>query len=194
MSYYLFELGTPVTLAKKKEDADEVEEIKIFDITSSLLNDKMRYQDFPMIAIMLIHFISTLGSGNNAEFSVSLIQICSTALSIMSGMVSLRWAEEGKGIDIRNIIRQIQSREIDYQKREENSTVNRTSDISKIKRFRTSNYADEGISSDTDKSNNSNCMGDVLEELEMLSLQQETVNPLISTGPVDVGEKEVHIL
>ena len=99
--------GTPITLAKKKDDIDEGEEIRIHDITTSLLNDKMKYQDFPMISIMLIHFISTLGSGNTAEFSVSLIQILSTALSILSGMVSLRWAQEGKGIDIRNIIRLI---------------------------------------------------------------------------------------
>ena len=37
-------------------------------------------------------------------------------------------------------------------------------------------------------------MNDVLEELEMLSMQQETVNPLLTTAPADPNEKEAPLL
>lgn len=52
----------------------------------------MRFQDFPMLAIMIIQFFATFGEGTAImEMIVSLVQITTTVLSILSALVSLRY-------------------------------------------------------------------------------------------------------
>jgi len=83
-------------------------EVKV--ITSKMLRDKMWFADYPMLAIMTVQFVSTFGSGNLLEMIISLIQIATTAMSIMSGMISLRFADEEKGVDMRLISKKINER------------------------------------------------------------------------------------
>lgn len=56
-----------------------------------------------MLAIMIVHFFATFGGASESktlEMVVSLVQIGVTALSILSGMISLRWSGEEKGVDL----------------------------------------------------------------------------------------------
>lgn len=70
-------------------------------VNISILKDKMKFQDFPMLAIMIIQFFASFGEGTKSiEMIVSLIQIACTFLSIMSAWISLKWNKNVKGIDL----------------------------------------------------------------------------------------------
>lgn len=163
LSDYIFENQGPILAGKKKEWPKDLKNVKVFHITNSLLHDKMRYQDFPMLAIMMIHFFATFGAENNAEFLVSLLQIGTTALSIFSGLVSLKWASNDKGVDLRMIIKEIEKRNeeapLELGGKEPAGRPN----------------AESSSEPEEQSEANSDEMNDVLEELEMLNLDKDNV-------------------
>jgi hypothetical protein len=49
---------------------------------------------------------------------ISLLQISVTAASILSGMISLRWANEEKGVDMRLVVKAIEDRQASYNQKQ----------------------------------------------------------------------------
>jgi len=123
-----------------------------------------------MLAIISIQFLATFGQGQQTEMIVSLLQIVITCLSIMSGMTSLSWKAEPKGVDIKLISSMIEGRKqsIENKKHEESLLASIKPTGSKKKAsLRKAKLSSE----DTDNSNaDSAGLGDVLEELEHLLL------------------------
>ena len=83
-----------------------------------MLKDKMWFQDYPMVTIMCIQFFSTFGSGNQLEMIISLVQIATTGMSIISGMISLKFASDEKGVDMRLVSKKIFDRQAEIKARE----------------------------------------------------------------------------
>ena len=109
LSDYIYENGEPIVAGKAKDLPPGFKNPEVKPITEKLLRDKMYFQDYPMLAIMGVHFLATFG-GQRIEMIVSLIQIATTALSILSGMVSLRYSLTEKGVDVSQLRRLVGER------------------------------------------------------------------------------------
>lgn len=83
------EYGGPV-IAGKKKDRPVTPTPVVKDITGTLLIHKLKYQDLPMLFILVIHVLATM-SEPAAQQIVPLAQVGVTVLSIMSGYISYRW-------------------------------------------------------------------------------------------------------
>jgi hypothetical protein len=114
LSDYIYENGEPILAGKAKDLPKGFKNPKISHITTKMLKDKMNLQDFPMLAIMTIHFFATFGGHEKQqEMIVSLIQIATTALSICSGLISLKWISPEKGVDLKSIGKKIIDRNME---------------------------------------------------------------------------------
>jgi hypothetical protein len=101
LSDYIYDNGGPILAGKDKDRPKDFvyKEMKVINI--GILKDKMKFQDFPMLAIMIIQFFASFGEGTKSiEMIVSLIQITCTFLSILSAWISLKWNRNVKGIDL----------------------------------------------------------------------------------------------
>lgn len=56
MSEYMIDNGGPVVAGKKK-DLEGKPVVVVESITRPLLADKLKYQDLPMLAILVVHFL-----------------------------------------------------------------------------------------------------------------------------------------
>ena len=118
LSEYMIDLGGPVVAGKKKELVDKPV-VVVESITRPLLADKLKYQDLPMLAVLVVHFLATMSSGEPADQTVSLAYIGITLLSLVSGYVSYRWPRLNKEVDLKNVIKSIQDRLQEAEQRRE---------------------------------------------------------------------------
>ena len=56
-----------------------------------------------MAIIMTVHLFASIAHENQLEFIVSLLQIATTAASILSAIIQLRWSSKEKGVDLKTI-------------------------------------------------------------------------------------------
>ena len=117
LSDYMAEYGGPV-IAGKKKDRPVTPTPVVKDITGTLLIHKLKYQDLPMLFILVIHVLATM-SEPAAQQIVPLAQVGITVLSIMSGYTSYRWQRAEKGVDIKTIVKVIQDRAQEVAQRRE---------------------------------------------------------------------------
>jgi hypothetical protein len=62
LSDYIYENGEPIVAGRPKDLPPNFKNPEVKYITRQMLMDKMYFQDYPMLAIMGIHFVSTFGS------------------------------------------------------------------------------------------------------------------------------------
>ena len=111
--------GGPVVAGKKKYLIDKPV-VVVESITRPLLADKLKYQDLPMLAILVVHLLITMSSGETAnDQTVSLAYIGITLLSLVSGYVSYRWPRQTKEVDLKTVVKVIQDRVESAEKRRE---------------------------------------------------------------------------
>jgi len=111
-----------------------------------------------MLLIMVVQFFASFGEGTKQiEMVVSLIQIATTCMSILSAYVSLKWNEENvKGIDVRQVQAIVTSRQ------------KKVKPLKKSPNSKSSNRDRQESSSDTDNSQR-NQFANVHLELEMFT-------------------------
>ena len=110
--------GGPVVAGKKKELAKEPV-VVVESITRPLLADKLKYQDLPMLAILVVHVLAAMSSGEQSDQTVSLAYIGITLMSLASGYVSYRWPRLSKEVDLKNVVKAIQDRLQEAERRRE---------------------------------------------------------------------------
>jgi hypothetical protein len=64
LSGYILERGGPVVPGKLKDMPENYEPIVLVDVKKLLLWERIKYQDFPMIVILVIHLISHMATGS----------------------------------------------------------------------------------------------------------------------------------
>jgi hypothetical protein len=113
LSDYIYENGGIIVAGKAKDRPKDFVNPEVKTISTQILSDKMRYTDLPMLAIMVFQFFATFGeSTKSIEMIVSLVQIACTILSILSAWISLKYNGNVKGVDIRQIRKMIDEREL----------------------------------------------------------------------------------
>ena len=126
-----------------------------------------------MLCIMGCQFLATFGSPSRLEMIISLVQISANALSILSGIVSIRYADDEKGVDVRLIFNKVNQRKIEQDSREK-STKDTKEPLYQKKDFKGKMKLLKPLS-DTSSNNESNveqfAFADVAAELEMISMQ-----------------------
>ena len=118
LSEYIIDNGGPVVAGKQKELLYKPRVI-VESITRSLLADKLKYQDLPMLLILVVHLLATMGSEKSADQKVSLAYIGVTLTSLVSGYTSYRWPRLNKEVDLKSVVNGIQDRLQECQNRKE---------------------------------------------------------------------------
>lgn len=62
-----------------------------------------------MLLILVVHFLAAMGEPAD-RWTVPLVQVGVTLLSILSGYTSYRWQRAEKGVDMKTIVKIIQER------------------------------------------------------------------------------------
>ena len=103
LSDYIYENGEPIIAGKPKHWPVGFKNPKVTPIVNNIVRDKMKFQDFPMAIIMTVHLFASIAHENQLELIVSLLQIATTAASIVSAMITLRWTSKEKGVNLKTI-------------------------------------------------------------------------------------------
>lgn len=109
----MVELGGPVIPGKAKEAAKHpLARVKVAAISGPLLADKLKYQDLPMLVVLVLHLLASLGSGvaDPASRTIGLTYIGVTLASLLSGAVSSRWPRDNGGVELGIVVAAVQDR------------------------------------------------------------------------------------
>ena len=180
MSEYMIDRGGPVVAGKKK-DLVGMPVVVVESITRPLLADKLKYQDLPMLAILVVHFLATMGSVESAGQTASLAYIGITLMSLASGYASYRWPREAKQVDLKSVVKAIQDRLQEAERRREDAKEAQAdgktpAGLPNDRSGLSAAHADG--SEDTDRSEaDSSGLNDVIQELEQLG-KDKSVNGL----------------
>jgi len=184
LSEYMIEYGGPVVAGQKKELAEyEQERAPVFkppvvveSITKALLADKLKYQDLPMLIILLIHRLTTMLTDEPADQTATLAYIGITLMSLFSNYVSYRWPRETKEVDLKGVVAKIQDRLQEAENRREERAMGKGS----AKDSQGVSVARGETSDDTDRSeadSRSGGLDEVAQELAQLSKDKGLNSP-----------------
>ena len=191
MSDYIYKNGEPIIAGKLKDQPPGFVNPKLYIIQNKLLSDKMKYQDIPMLLIMTIQFFASFGEGTKQiEMIVSLIQIATTVLSIISAKISLSFTENVKGIDFKKFCDKMIEREADIERRrvealkEKEKAAKDKNTGKKGSKKEPLPIKEDKSSSETEESQQSG-FANVMYELEMLDLDNSKKESMSRTIPVE---------
>jgi hypothetical protein len=185
LSDYIYENGEPVIAGKPKNYPPSFKNPKVSPIVTNLVRDKMRLQDIPMTVIMTVHLFASIAHENQLELIISLLQIASTAASILSAIITLRWHSAEKGVDIKLIrgkmINRIKEVEAKKKKQEEEKDNKEKGSMSSLKLQKKKakdpmESSDDTINSKRDNTNSKK----VLQEIEMINMAKQATKEALS--------------
>lgn len=114
LSDYMVRLGHPVEADRYPRDAyvpPQPLPPRVESIARPLVMDKLKYQDLPMLALLLLHFLASF-AGYQSSPTVSIVQIGITLVSLLSGYLATAWVGDvdGKGVDLMEVIVAVEER------------------------------------------------------------------------------------
>lgn len=149
LSEYLIDYGSNIVPGKLKNPL--AERFEVYSISDALVEEKLKYQDFPMICIFIVGFLINMLSGGAFDL-VLVIFIGITAVSMLLNYMTIKSKRDQKNVDADVVITLIKQRMHDAremrEQKEQQNLVEEKKDDKQIK-------SDENSARETDKSENS---------------------------------------
>lgn len=196
LSDFMVRLGHPVVVDREQRDAylaPPPPPPKVEAIGRPLVLDRLKFQDLPMLALLLIQLLASF-AGYGSSQTATLLVIAVTLASILSGYLAISWVSDtdGKGVDIAEVIVAVEERAAEAeQARATQAKAPRAPVVSNTGH-------DEASSDETDRSEqSSHGLTDVIGELEHLGkdktqgpqrLDETAKQPLLNTSAAGEGQ------